>query len=169
MLVGSALMEVPSNGRWKCRLTLSVTFFHSRVSGIAASMWTESWKLGLIPVFITTISPTALHQQLQGIRHCGICGPTKSGHLIVRAKEKEVGEARKTLLGSTSAFSKKWDLLINLSGTSDLLFLVEKRQPGSWGRFWPQEKAWWTFWIFFLPGEGKGESGATWRGGSVFY
>ena len=51
-------------------------------------------------------------KQLNGLEHCGVSGPTRTGQCLVRALQPSVAAIRQQLLGQTSPFSSSWDMVI---------------------------------------------------------
>ena len=51
---------------------------------------------------------------LDGIRHCGVHGPTKSGQYVIKSRQAELGEIRQKVLGPLSRFAGQWDLVPSL-------------------------------------------------------
>ena len=74
----------------------------------------EEELLQLHAVFCDAPSATQLRAMLDGTKHCGVHGPTKSGQYVIKTRQAELGEIRQKVLGPLSRFAGQWDLVPSL-------------------------------------------------------
>ena len=73
----------------------------------------EEEKLKGHTVFVPTLAIAKVYEQLQGIAHWGLAGPTKSGSLIVRTPSSSLEQVRRAVLAPTSPFADVLGMPIN--------------------------------------------------------
>ena len=72
----------------------------------------EEQKMNIHPVFVSSSSASTILTLIEGLDHYGVCGPTRTGHFVVRSSEKALADIRKACLTSTSTYSHAWHLVI---------------------------------------------------------
>ena len=71
----------------------------------------EEEKIGLVPIFVEGTSLSQVRENLEGISHAGITGPTRQGMFVARVTPTYLAAARQRLLGPMSVYADQWDLM----------------------------------------------------------
>ena len=72
----------------------------------------EEEKLNIVPIFVEGTSLSQVRENLEGISHAGITGPTRQGMFVARVTPTYLAAARQRLLGPMSVYADQWDLVV---------------------------------------------------------
>ena len=77
----------------------------------------EEEKIGLVPMFVEGTSLSQVRENLEGISHAGVTGPTRQGMFVARVTSTHLVAARQRLLGPLSVYADQWDLIVRYKYT----------------------------------------------------
>ena len=110
--------EDPPAVRWQLEIPrvhlLEVLALSGNHEAIIYTSREEEEKLKGHTVFVQSLSIAKVYEQLQGIGHWGLAGPTRSGALIVRTPGAVLEQVRKAVLAPTSPFADVLGMPVNV-------------------------------------------------------